>query len=380
MAIPKKLTLPTLLALATFLLSCGQHVEESQPVASHAEEEVPDVVQKEAENRKMAAEREYVTEPLVSHIYTADPSAHAWDGTLYIYPSHDIETDIPMDDTGAHFAMRDYHVLSLETVGGEVTDHGVALSVEDVPWASQQMWAPDAARKGDKYYLYFPAKDHDGIFRIGVGISDSPVGPFDAMDEPIPGSYSMDPTVFKDDDGEYYMYLGGIWGGQLQRWQTGEYVPEDVYPADDEPAIAPMVARMSDDMVNFAEELKEVELLNQDGTPILAGDNEKRFFEAAWVHKYNGQYYFSYSTGDTHNIAYATGDNPYGPFTYQGVILEPVLGWTNHHSIAEFKGQWYIFYHDTVLSGGQTHLRNVKMQPITHNLNGSIQTVSAFAD
>jgi hypothetical protein len=380
MAIPKKLTLPMLLALATLLLSCGQDVEESQPVASHAEEEVPDVVQKEAENRKMAAEREYVTEPLVSHIYTADPSAHAWDGTLYIYPSHDIETDIPMDDTGAHFAMRDYHVLSMETVGGEVTDHGVALSVEDVPWASQQMWAPDAARKDDKYYLYFPAKDHDGIFRIGVGISDSPVGPFDAMDKPIAGSYSMDPTVFKDDDGEYYMYLGGIWGGQLQRWQTGEYVPEDVYPADDEPAIAPMVARMSDDMLSFAEELKEVELLNQDGTPILAGDNEKRFFEAAWVHKHNGQYYFSYSTGDTHNIAYATGDSPYGPFTYQGVILEPVLGWTNHHSVAKFEGRWYLFYHDTVLSGGQTHLRNVKMQPLVHNEDGSIQTVSAFAD
>ncbi len=380
MTIPKKLTLPALLALAALLSSCGQNAEEAQPVGAQVEEEVPDVVQKEAANRQMAAEREYVNEPLVSHIYTADPSAHAWDGTLYIYPSHDIETDIPMDDTGAHFAMRDYHVLSMETVGGEVTDHGVALSIEDVPWASQQMWAPDAARKGDKYYLYFPAKDHDGIFRIGVGVSDSPVGPFDAMDKPISGSYSMDPAVFKDEDGEYYMYLGGIWGGQLQRWQTGEYVPEDVYPADDEPAIAPMVARMSDDMVGFAEDLKEVELLYQDGTPILAGDNEKRFFEASWVHKYNGKYYFSYSTGDTHKIVYATGDSPYGPFTYQGVILEPVLGWTNHHSIVEFEGQWYLFYHDTELSGGQTHLRNVKMQPITHNEDGSIQTVSAFAD
>lgn len=377
MIISRKLTL---LALATLLSSCGQDVEQSPQSTAPEVEEVPDVVQKEAENRRMATERKFVTEPLVSHIYTADPSAHAWNGTLYIYPSHDIETDIPMDDTGAHFAMRDYRVLSMDTVGGEVTDHGVALSIEDVSWASQQMWAPDAARKDDKYYLYFPAKDHDGIFRIGVGISDSPVGPFDAMDKPIAGSYSMDPAVFKDEDGEYYMYFGGIWGGQLQRWQTGEYVPEDVYPADDEPAIAPMIARMADDMVSFAEEPREVELLYQDGTPILAGDSEKRFFEAAWVHKYNDQYYFSYSTGDTHNIAYATGDSPYGPFTYQGVILEPVLGWTNHHSIVEFEGQWYIFYHDTVISGGQTHLRNVKMQPLTYNEDGTIQTVSAFAD
>jgi hypothetical protein len=373
---PKKL-LPGFLAVAVALSGCS---EMSNDKATQASEEVPDVLKKEAENRRQAAERDYASEPLVTHMYTADPSAHVWDGTLYIYPSHDIETDIPMDDTGAHFAMRDYHVFSLETVGGEVKDHGVALSVDDVPWAKRQMWAPDAARKGDKYYLYFPAKDHNDIFRIGVAVSDSPTGPFEPMDEPMKGSYSIDPTVFKDDDGEYYMYIGGIWGGQLQRWQTGEYVAEDVYPADDEPAIAPIVARLADDMVSFAEEPREVELLYQDGTPILTGDNEKRFFEAAWIHKHNGTYYFSYSTGDTHNIAYATGDSPYGPFTYQGVILEPVLGWTNHHSIAKFEGQWYIFYHDTQLSGGQTHLRNIKMMPIKHNPDGSIQTVSAFAD
>ena len=51
------------------------------------------------------------------------------------------------------------------------TDHGVALHVKDVPWADKQMWAPDAAEKDGKYYLFFPAKDHDGIFRIGVATS-----------------------------------------------------------------------------------------------------------------------------------------------------------------------------------------------------------------
>ena len=384
----KNLTsLALLTAMAAALSACGEQKSETintpnaaPAKAATASSDVPDVVQKEAENRRMAAEREYVSQPLVSDIYTADPSAHVWNDTLYIYPSHDIETDIPMDDTGAHFAMRDYHVLSLTEAGGEVKDSGVVLDVDDVPWAEKQMWAPDAAKKGDKYYLYFPAKDYDGIFHIGVAVSDSPTGPFTAEPKPIEGSYSMDPTVYEDTDGEYYMYFGGIWGGQLQRWTTGEYIAEDSYPADDEPAVAPLIAKMGDDMVSFAEEPKEIMLLNSDGTPIKHGDNEKRFFEAAWVHKYNDTYYFSYSTGDTHNIAYATGDSPYGPFTYQGVVLEPVLGWTNHHSIAEFNGQWYVFYHDTQLSGGQTHLRNVKMMPIHHNEDGSIETVNAFAD
>ena len=102
-------------------------------------------------------------------------------------------------------------------------------------------------------------------------------------------------------------------------------------------------------------------ILDEKGKPLTAGDNKRRFFEASWMHKYRGKYYFSYSTGDTHFIVYATGDSPYGPFTYEGKILKPVLGWTNHHSIVEFKGKWYLFYHDTQLSGGQTHLRNVKV-------------------
>src|SRR5690554_1831298 len=206
----------TLLAMVAALGACGEQESQainspnSTPAVAEAEVDVPDVVRKEAENLRMAAERKFASEPLVSNIYTADPSAHVWNDTLYIYPSHDIETDIPMDDTGAHFAMRDYHVLSMTEVGGEVTDHGVALDVDDVPWAEKQMWAPDAAKKGDKYYLYFPAKDYDGIFHIGAAVSDSPTGPFVAEPEPIEGSYSMDPTVYKDTDGEYYMYIGGI--------------------------------------------------------------------------------------------------------------------------------------------------------------------------
>lgn len=318
-------------------------------------------------------------EPLVTHIYTADPSAHVFEDRLYIYPSHDWEAGIPQNDNGDHFDMRDYHILSMAEVGGEVTDHGVALSVDDIPWAGRQLWAPDAAHKDGKYYLYFPLKDKQDIFRIGVAVSDNPAGPFEPQPEPMEGSFSIDPAVFND-DGEYYMYFGGIWGGQLQRYEGGEYQSEDTYPADDAPAVKPRVAKLSDDMLSFAEPVREIDLLDENGELITTGDNDRRFFEAAWVHKYDGKYYFSYSTGDTHKIVYATGDNPYGPFTYQGVILEPVEGWTNHHSIAKFNGKWYLFYHDSSLSGGKTHLRSVKMTELKYNPDGSIVTIDPYLE
>ena len=318
--------------------------------------------------------------PLVTHIYTADPSAHVFNGRIYVYPSHDLETGMPVKDAGDHFDMKDYRVLSMDSVGGAVTDHGEALHLKNIPWAKRQLWAPDAAHKDGKYFLYFPARDQQDIFRIGVAISDSPAGPFRAEAKPIAGSFSMDPAVFKDDNGAYYLYSGGIWGGQLQRWTSGTYQPEDVYPADDQPALSAKIARLSDDMLQYAEAPRDVLILDQHGKPLLAGDKERRFFEAAWVHKYQGRYYFSYSTGDTHNIVYAIGDNPYGPFTYAGKILEPVLGWTNHHSIIEFRGKWYLFYHDASLSGGQTHLRSVKMTELTYNEDGTIQTIDAYAE
>jgi hypothetical protein len=93
------------------------------------------------------------------------------------------------------------------------------------------------------------------------------------------------------------------------------------------------------------------------------------------MHKYQGTYYLSYSTGSTHYLVYATSDSPLGPFTYRGRILNPVVGWTTHHSIVEFEGKWYLFYHDSVLSGGKTHLRSVKMVEMTYNADGTIQTL-----
>ena len=317
---------------------------------------------------------------LVPGDYMADPSAHVFNGRIYIYPSHDWESGIPENDNGDHFNMKDYHVFSLDDVeNGEVIDHGVVLRTEDIPWAGRQLWDCDVAYRNGKYYMYFPLKDQNDIFRIGVAISDKPEGPFIPEENPMKGSYSMDPAIWHDEDGEYYMYFGGLWGGQLQRYRNNKALECAVLPEGDEPALCAKIARLSKDMLNFDEEPKDVVILDENGIPLTGGDTERRFFEAAWVHKYNGKYYFSYSTGDTHNICYATGDNPYGPFTYQGVILTPVVGWTSHHSIVEFKGKWYLFHHDSVPSGGKTWLRSMKVVEMEYNPDGTIKTIEGTA-
>lgn len=326
-----------------------------------------------------------VSQPLIGNIFTADPSAHVFEGKIYVYVSHDIDAGDAFDDLGSHFAMEDYHVISMETPDGKAKDEGLALHVNEVPWADRQMWAPDAAFKNGKYYLFFPAKNQEGVFHIGVATSSRPQGPFIAEEKPIQGSFSIDPAVFKDEDGSHYMYFGGIWGGQLQRWRTGRFVAEGEgpfvhLPQNDEPALCPKVARMRDDLLEFDEVPKDLIIIDENGAPLLAGDLDRRYFEDPWMHRYNGKYYFSWSTGNTHFICYATGDNPYGPFTYQGRILEPVIGWTTHHSILEFEGKWYLFYHDSSLSKGVTHLRSVKVVELEHDDNGKIKVIKPYGE
>lgn len=304
---------------------------------------------------------------LVTEIYTADPSAHVFKNKLHVYVSHDLSN--ATDD----YNMEDHHVLTLDGDGEFHTQE--ILHVRDVPWASEKMWAPDAAYKDGTYYFYFPAKDSSGIFRIGVATSDNPDGPFTAEPEPIPGSFSMDPAVFIDDDGTAYMYFGGLLGGQLECWQSGTYNAACAGPGFFEPALSPKGVLLTDDMMAFDGDVEDVTILDGNGDPVIVYDDQRRFFEAAWVHKHDDTYYLSYSTGTTHLIVYATADSPLGPFTYQGVVLPNLnKGWTTHHSITEFQGQWYLFYHDNSRSGDD-HRRTVKMAELTHNPDGSIQTV-----
>ena len=299
--------------------------------------------------------------PLVRHMYTADPSAHVFNDKIYIYPSHDIPHGGEDNDNGDEYQMRDYHILSMDSLDSECIDNGLALSDGDVPWVSSQLWAPDAAYVNGKYYLVFPARDKDGNFRLGVASSDSPTGPFDPEENYIEGSYSIDPAVLVDDDGKVIVYYGGLWGGQLEKWKSGKFDPDAPFSPEPDPeadALGPMCAVMSDDMKSFAEKPVMLKILDENG--------------------YNGKYYLSYSTGTTHYIVYATSDSPFGPFTYQGRIMEPVIGWTTHHSIIEYHGKWYIFYHDAEMSDGINHRRCVKYTELVYNDDGTIVTIDPY--
>jgi beta-xylosidase len=218
-------------------------------------------------------------------------------------------------------------------------------------------------------------KDKNDVFHLGVAVSDRPEGPFVPRANPIKGSYSIDPCAFRDDDGSHHLIFGGLWGGQLQRYRDNKAIECGKEPADHEPALCPKIVRLSDDMLEFAEPPRDLVVQDQSGKPLKAGDHDRRFFEASWLHKHNGRYYFSYSTGDTHLLCYATSNNLYGPYTYQGVILTPVIGWTTHHSICEFHGKWYLFHHDSKPSGGKTWLRSLKVAELEYLPDGSIKTI-----
>lgn len=287
--------------------------------------------------------------PIITSCYTADPSAHVFNGRVYIYPSHDRDSSLTFD-------MDDYHVFSSANMV-DWTDHGVALSLNDITWATKNAWAPDCAFHNGKYYFYFPT---DRSF-IGVAIGDSPEGPFiEVIGKPLitkdsPGVINkrdfIDPSIFIDDDGTPYLFFGQL----------------DVN-----------VIKLNDDMVSYDGEVHHVE-------------GAKDFFEAIWVHKYKGEYYLSYSTWGKKGvtgpqIVYAISDNVLGPYEYKGVILDEVNSGTNHHSIVEFKNQWYLFYHtsDLFLKKNPEGSSDMKYKPfrrsvcvdsLFYNEDGTIQKV-----
>ena len=133
---------------------------------------------------------------LVPNDYMADPSVHIYNGKLYIYPSHDWESGVAENANGDHFNMKDYHVFSTSDIENEpLTDHGVVLKVEDIPWAGRQLWDCDVCEKDGKYYMYFPLKDRNDIFRFGVAIADRPEGPFIPQPDPSAPVLPLQPAA-----------------------------------------------------------------------------------------------------------------------------------------------------------------------------------------
>lgn len=348
-----KIHLLAAILLPILLNNCGKNVPgEAPPHTPHA--------------------TQFLNAPLIETINTANPSARQFGERLYIYPSHDSASPNTASSSSV-----DYHVFALDDINGPISDLGPALHIGEIPWAKQQLSGPDTVEKNGNFYLYFAAQDDKDIFRIGVAIADKPEGPFTPQETPITGTYSTDPSVFQDDDGAFYLYLGGIGTGQLQRWQGNSYNTTDGYPADNSPTLLPRIAKLGDNMISLQHPLTEVPLLDETGNLINFGDKARRFASAPWVHKNQGVYYLSWFSGESGLLQYATSDNPYGPFHWRGRLMEPVYGTGNHHAIVAYNGKWYVFYHDASQTG-QDQLRSVKVTELSHNPDGTITTIDPY--
>lgn len=285
----------------------------------------------------------YAQNPVIRDQFSADPTARVFNNKVYIYPSHDIPS--PIERLKEWFCMADYHVFSSTNLT-DWTDHGVILSQDKVPWVqpgSYSMWAPECVYKDGKYYFYFPSTpkgEGKRGFSIGVATADTPVGPFTPQAEPIRGVFGIDPCVLVDTDGEAYLY----WSGRGMS-----------------------VAKLKPNMVELASEPMQVQGLPQG------------FKEGPYVFKRNDKYYFTFPwvQEKTETLAYAMSDSPTGPFTFQGLIMDesPVGCWTNHHSITEYNGQWYLFYHHNDYSPQFDKNRSVRIDSLFFNADGTIRKV-----
>lgn len=285
--------------------------------------------------------------PVIRTQYSADPTARVFDGRLYLYPSHDILAKGGRGRTG-WFCMEDYHVFSSEDLM-HWADHGVIISQDKVPWVrpdSYSMWAPDCIYRNGKYYFYFPSVPSDTSygrgFAIGVAVADKPEGPFVPQSHPIMGVHGIDPNVFIDKDGRAYLY-----------WAQGNFY----------------VAKLKENMVELA------------SAPVMLKDlPSKGLKEGPFIFERKGTYYLTYPhvRNKTECLEYATGDNPLGPFTVKGVIMDesPTGCWTNHQSIVEYKGQWYLFYHHNDLSPRFDKARSVRVDSLFFEPDGTIRKVN----
>lgn len=263
-----------------------------------------------------------------------------------------------------------------------VTDCGDILPVQKIAWARSQCWAPDMIQGPDgRIYAYFPARaKKDGRFRIGVAVADKPEGPYEVEENPIEGTYSIDPGMLIASDGSVYMYWGGLLGGELQNYpqpnseyRAGLSLPESGTP------LRCRVAKLRKDMKTIdADGVRDIVVNDENGTEIQAQDENRLFFEGPFVYEreHDGEklFYLLYSTGFTHYIQHATSTSPLGPFTWRGMVLSPPKGWTTQVSVAEYNGKSWLFYHDASRSG-QTHLRDVKFQELRYRANGSIKSM-----
>ncbi len=297
------------------------------------------------------------TNPIINNQFTADPTARVFNDKLYLFPSHDIPSVVTHFDGSPWFSMADYHVFSSEDLT-TWTDHGVIVTQEDVPWGNPtaySMWAPDCIEKDGKYYFYFPNATKGRGFAVGVAIADKPEGPYEILPEPIKGINGIDPCVLKASDGNCYIF-----------WGAGR------------------CAKLADNMIELAEDNPVETMKWGDREFTNVGVNclkglPSRQAEGPFAFEYNGNYYLTYPyvRENTEVIGYAMSKNPMGPYEYKGIIMaEHENGcWTNHHSIVNYKGQWYFFYHHNAYSPNFDKNRSAQIEKLYFNEDGTIQEI-----
>ncbi len=285
--------------------------------------------------------------PIIRNQFSADPSARVFGDRVYVYPSHDI---LAVEGKGrlGWFCMEDYHVFSSANLS-DWTDHGMIVTQNKVPWVrpdSYSMWAPDCIERNGKYYFYFPTAAKDTItygrgFTIGVAVADKPEGPFTPEATPIKGIRGIDPNVFIDKNGQAYLY-----------WSAG-----NIY-----------AAKLKSNMLELESEVKTLGELPAKGLK-----------EGPYMFERNGIYYLTYPHVENkiERLEYAIGDNPLGPFKFAGVVMDESTSgcWTNHHSIIQFKNQWYLFYHDRDYSPRFDKARSIRLDSLSFNSDGTIKKV-----
>ncbi|TQJ22546.1 carbohydrate binding protein [Micromonospora sp. A202] len=284
--------------------------------------------------------------PIVQHIYTADPAPLVHNGRVYLYTGHD-------EDGSTYFTMREWRVWSSADMVNW-TDHGSPMSLSTFAWADANAWAGQVIARNGKFYWYVPVRQRsNGQMVIGVGVADSPTGPFrDAIGRPLVGNNEIDPSVFIDDDGQAYLYWGnpGLW-----------YV------------------KLNSDMISYSGSATRITLTTAGfGTRTGNASRPTLYEEGPWVFKRNGLYYNVFAAECCSEfIAYSTAPGPTGPWTYRGTIMPRQGGsFTNHAGVIDFNGGSYFFYHNGALPGGGGYTRSVAVEKFSYNSNGTIPTIT----
>ena len=270
-------------------------------------------------------------------IFAADPSAHVFDGRLYLYVSYD------QPYTNTYDSMVTYHCLSTDDMVNWI-DHGRILHLDQVSWALSHMWAIDANFYNGKYYLTFCAIEKESsTFRTGLAVSDRPEGPFQDLG-PIKGvEWGQDPAFFIDDNHTPYL----IWGGR------GSI----------------LIGELNEDLQSIKSET------------ICNISDQVNGYEGPFLHKYKQKYYLTYPALDgekwPQRMCHAIADNPRGPYVDQGVFIPEYEGHsgTIHGSVVEFQSRWYAFYHSGWVSGTET-ARSLMCDEITYNADGTINQIT----